>query len=381
MGGDTLRRYLEAGGLCLLGALVIWGCEQRAPAERQDAGDQTRERSAQNADAGPPQSHAALVEQARTKLSLFGVLPEEFDSQKNPITPAKVDLGRQLYYDPRLSKGQDISCNSCHALSAYGVDKTPVSEGFEGQKGARNAPTVYNAAGKVAQFWEGRAGTVEEQASGPMMNPVEMAMPNAEYVVDVVRSIPGYREEFDKAFPDQKEPVTLQNITRAIGAFERKLTTPSPWDKFIAGDDEALDDAQLRGFLTFTDVGCAGCHNSALVGGRTFQKLGAAKEWHDKTDLGRFEITGKESDKMVFVVPTLRNVAQTAPYYHDGSVATLEEAVKKMGEYQLGEKLSDAQVDSIIAWLNTLTGEIPHEYIQKPELPPGGPNTPAPKAE
>ncbi len=391
---ERFRRCVLA--CALLSALALWGCKRRAGQTSTAAADagarasgaatakqgQTAGAEAGGADAalGGP-THAELVSQARSKLAAFGILPKEFESAENPITPQKVALGRQLYYDPRLSRDQNISCNSCHALSAYGVDKGPVSEGFKGQKGARNAPTVYNAAGKVAQFWAGRAANVEEQAGGPMLNAVEMAMPSGNYVVEVVKSIPGYREEFQKAFPDQKDPITMTNITHAIGAFERKLTTPSSWDKFIAGNDEALNSAQLQGFLTFTDVGCSGCHNSALVGGRSFQKLGAVKEWHDHTDLGRYKVTGKESDKMVFVVPSLRNVAETAPYYHNGSVKTLPEAVRKMGEYQLGTKLSDQQVNSIITWLKTLTGELPHEVIQRPKLPPSGPHTPAPKPQ
>jgi cytochrome c peroxidase len=373
MGRHDDRTTFGATCVFLLVCAVLWGCDKKPGARPEAAALDARETT----DAARPATpHAQLVKEARSKLNAFGVLPEEFESEENPITPGKVTLGKQLYYDTRLSRGRDISCNSCHALAAYGVDKTPVSEGFQGQHGSRNAPTVYNAAGKIAQFWEGRAADVEDQASGPMTNPVEMAMPSGEYVVEVVKSIPGYRKEFERVFPDQKEPVTLENITRAIGAFERKLTTPSPWDEFIAGDDDAADDAQLRGFLTFVDVGCVACHNTALVGGRSFQKLGVVKEWHDETDLGRYEVSGKESDKMVFVVPTLRNIAETEPYYHDGSVKTLPEAVRKMGEYQLGKTLTDEQVDSIVTWLNMLTGEIPHEIIKKPELPPDGPDTP-----
>lgn len=314
-------------------------------------------------------------------LSLFSPLPDSFESPNNPLTEEKINLGRKLYYENRISKNQDVSCNSCHDLPSYGVDNKKTSEGHRRQVGDRNSPTVYNAAGHIAQFWDGRAVTVEEQAKGPILNPVEMAMPDANYVIKVLRSIPGYEEEFQKVFSKEAEPVVIDSVAKAIAAFERKLTTPARWDRFLAGDERALTDEEKAGFNKFVETGCTTCHNGALVGGGMFQKLGLVKPWPDQHDLGRHKVTGLESDKMVFKVPSLRNVEKTAPYFHDGSIGALEEAVKKMGEHQLGKQLSREDVHSIIAWLKSLTGEIPTAYIAKPELPVSGPQTPAPVAD
>lgn len=309
-------------------------------------------------------------------LRVFGPLPVVMESASNPITDEKVALGRMLYYDTRLSKAQDVSCNTCHPLDRYGAEAAPVSTGHKGLKGNRNAPTVYNAAAHIAQFWDGRAPDVEAQAKGPVLNPVEMAMPNDKAVVAVIKSIPGYVQEFRRAFPGSKDPVTLDNMAAAIGAFERKLITPARWDKFLAGDEMALTNEEKAGLNTFLDSGCQTCHAGPYVGGQLYQKLGAAQPWPDPSDPGRYNVTKSESDRQVFKVPSLRNIAATAPYFHDGKVATLQEAVAKMSEYQLGRKLTDAQAQSIMTWLKTLTGEIPASYIKAPELPPSGPKTP-----
>jgi len=301
------------------------------------------------------------------------------DSAANPITEDKVNLGRMLYYDARLSRGQDVSCNTCHALDKYGVDDEALSTGFKGQKGARNAPTVYNAAGHFVQFWDGRAPTVEEQAKGPILNPVEMAMKDQKRVVEVLRSIPEYVEAFQKAFPDQKDSLTFDNVAQAIGAFERKLVTSSRWDKFLGGDQAALTDQEKAGLNTFLDAGCQACHSGAFMGGSVFQKLGAVKPYPDTRDLGRFDVTNQDADKQVFKVPSLRNVEKTAPYFHDGSVKTLEEAVTKMANYQLGRSLSPADATSILAFLKTLTGDLPSEYIKEPALPKSTAKTPKPE--
>jgi cytochrome c peroxidase len=290
-------------------------------------------------------------------------------SASNPLTAANIDLGRMLYYDPRLSKNNDVSCNSCHDLEAYGVDGKAVSTGHLNQKGGRNAPTVYHAAGHIAQFWDGRALDVEEQAKGPILNPVEMAMPSAQEVEMRLRRIPGYVEAFARAFPEDSQPVTFDNMARAIGVFERKLVTPSRWDRFLAGDRGAITSEEMMGHREFMHGGCAACHTGTYVGGGLFHRLGAEKPWPVTTDLGRMEVTKVLTDRMVFKVPSLRNVQKTAPYFHNGKVATLEEAVHLMGEYQLGEDLSTAQVKAIVAWLGTLTGEIPHEYVRRPTLP------------
>ncbi len=312
------------------------------------------------------------------QLTMFKALPGAVESQKNPITEAKVNLGRMLYYEPRLSKNHDISCNTCHDLAKYGVDGQPVSDGHKGQKGTRNAPTVYNAAGHFVQFWDGRAPDVEEQAKGPVLNPVEMAMSSDKSVVAVLKSMPEYVDAFQKAFPADKDPVTFENTARAIGAFERGLMTPSRWDKFLNGDQAALSNAEKAGFNKFMETGCQACHAGTYLGGEVYQKLGAVKPYPDTSDAGREVVTRQESDRLVFKVPSLRNVDKTAPYFHTGKVAPLPEAVKEMGEYQLGKQLADGEVASIVTFLKTLTGEIPADYIKRPELPKSTAKTPKP---
>ena len=318
------------------------------------------------------------VEVDSAKLGIFKALPPVMDSAANPISDAKVALGRMLYFDARLSRGQDVSCNSCHVLSHYGVDSQPVSDGYKGQKGTRNSPTVYNAAGHFVQFWDGRAANVEEQAKGPILNPVEMAMPDEKRVLAVIDSMPEYVEAFQKAFPGEKHPVTFDNLAKAIGAFERNLVTVSRWDKFLGGDQAALSDAEKAGLNKFLDVGCQTCHNGIYVGGSMFQKLGLAKPWDNVKDPGRFSVTKQEADRMVFKVPTMRNIEKTAPYYHDGSITALDEAVRQMADHQLARTLSKEETDSIVAFLKALTGELPTEYIKEPPLPKSTGRTPKP---
>ena len=301
---------------------------------------------------------------ARVK-PIFGSLPAEVGNPANPVTEAKVELGRRLYFETRLSKANDISCNSCHDLARFGVDGEPTSPGHEGQRGGRNSPTVYNAAAHVAQFWDGRAADVEEQAKGPILNPIEMAMDSEEAVLAVLAADPDYPALFAAAFADDAEPLSYDNLGRAIGAFERRLMTPSPVDAFLAGDDSALTEAQLTGLEEFARVGCATCHYGPAVGGAAFQKIGLIQPYPTK-DLGRFEVTGKESDKYVFKVPSLRNIAKTAPYFHDGSVSKLEEAIRLMARHQLGVELDDAQVASLAAFAGALTGEIDEDYVKQP---------------
>ncbi len=319
------------------------------------------------------------IEVAPSLLRMFRPLPTTMDSEKNPSTEPKVNLGRMLYYDTRLSKNQDVSCNTCHELDKYGVDHAAVSTGFKGQKGNRNSPTVYNAAAHLAQFWDGRAADVEEQAKGPLLNPVEMAMPSGEGAVAVLKSMPAYVQAFQEAFPGEKDPATFDNMAKAIGVFERHLMTPSRWDDFLKGNNAALSTAEKAGFLKFTEAGCQSCHMGALVGGGMYQKLGLVEPWSDSSDLGRFQVTKQESDKLVFKVPSLRNIEKTAPYFHDGSVATLEQAVKLMGKHQLGKQLQDDEIQSIMTWLKSLTGTIPSDYIKPPKLPESTAQTPKPE--
>jgi cytochrome c peroxidase len=303
------------------------------------------------------------------KLRIFGALPAAIEQRSpTPIAPERIALGRMLFYERRLSKSGVISCNSCHALDNYGVDNEPTSDGHQGTRGERNSPSVYNAAGHFAQFWDGRAPDVEEQAKGPVLNPVEMAMLSEQAVVAVLKSIPEYVEAFKRAFPDDKDPVTFDHAALAIGAFERGLVTPSRWDRFLRGDHAALTPAEIAGFNTFLQSGCASCHAGTYVGGKMFQRIGLLRDWPDQSDPGRYKLTRSEADRMVFKVPSLRNVAKTAPYFHNGKVKTLEEAVSYMAEYQLGKKLTEGEVRAIVAWLQALTGEIPASYIKRSQV-------------
>lgn len=307
--------------------------------------------------------------------AMFKPLPAEMTSETNPITEAKVALGRMLYYETRLSKNHDVSCNSCHDLTKYGVDGKPTSTGHKAQVGGRNAPTVYNAALHIAQFWDGRAADVEAQAKGPVLNPIEMAMPDASHVEKVLKSIPGYADLFKAAFPESADPINYDNMAAAIGAFERKLVTPSAFDRFLAGDTAALSLEQLVGLQTFMDTGCTTCHSGVGVGGGMYQKIGLVKPY-ETTDNGRFDLTQNENDRFQFKVPSLRNIDQTGPYFHHGQVATLDEAIKLMADHQLGKTLTDAQVAEIKTFLGSLTGPIPTDYVAAPTLPESGPKTP-----
>lgn len=292
-------------------------------------------------------------------------------------TEAQVALGRMLFFEPRLSKNHDVSCNTCHGLDTYGVDNKPLSDGHKGQKGTRNSPTVYNAAHHIAQFWDGRAATLEAQAEGPMLNPVEMAMPDDKRVVATLSSIPEYATRFREAFPGDKKAVSLANTARAIAAFERKLVTPSRFDRFLAGEHGVLSEQERRGLETFVSAGCTTCHNGPAVGGTSFQRLGLVEEYPGLKDPGRFEVTKAEEDLGKFRVPTLRNVEKTGPYLHDGSVVDLPTMVRLMGKHQLGRTLTDAEVDDLVVFLKSLTGELPPaDLITAPALPPSTKKTP-----
>lgn len=326
-------------------------------------------------------SASGKVQVNKDALQMFAPLPAVMSSADNPITDVKVKLGRMLYYDARLSANQKISCNTCHPLDAYGAESKSVSTGFKHQQGKRNAPTVYNAAGHFVQFWDGRAPTVEEQAKGPVTNPIEMAMPSNSATVDVIKSMPEYVALFQAAFPGEKDPVNYNNMALAIGAFERGLVTPSRWDAFLKGDQSALTDEQKKGFNTFAATGCQWCHSGAYIGGASYQKLGVVKPWPKQDDQGVYQLTKDETDRMVFKVPSLRNIKKTGPYFHDGSVGTLDQAIRNMAAHQRGVTLTDAQVKSIEAWMGSLTGQIPLDYIKAPELPKSTAQTPQPVGE
>jgi cytochrome c peroxidase len=304
------------------------------------------------------------------QLAAFAPLPESVPSETNPATPAKVDLGWRLYYEQQLSADGSQSCNTCHLLDAFGADGQPVSTGITGAKGGRNAPTVYNAAGHIAQFWDGRSPDVEDQAKGPILNPIEMAMPSEEAVLERLARLPGYREAFQAAFPDEANPLTYDNLGRAIGAFERQLLTPAPWDRFLEGDQTALTDVEKRGLNEFLSAGCQTCHQGPYLGGRMFQKMGVVSPWRGE-DVGRFAITQDPADSMVFKVPSLRNIAQTSPYFNSGGVGTVDEAVELMARHQLGQELTADQITSILMFFNALTGELPSQYAVAPAVNEG----------
>ncbi len=284
----------------------------------------------------------------------FEPLPASIiDEEENA---ALIKLGIMLYMDPRLSVNDKISCNSCHGLDNYGVDNEPTSPGHEGKRGDRNSPTTMNAALHIAQFWDGRASDVEAQALGPILNPVEMGMPNKGAVVQKIQAIDEYQVLFAEAFSESKHPFNYNNIGKAIGAFERTLLTPSRFDDFLNGDEDALNKSEKKGLKKFMRMGCANCHNGVAIGGNSYKKIGLV-EPYETEDMGRYGVTGLESDKKVFKVPSLRNIAQTGPYFHDGSVETLDEAIKLMAKHQLGRDVGHGFVKDIKAFLGSLTGK------------------------
>jgi cytochrome c peroxidase len=297
-------------------------------------------------------------------------LPLRKEFHAGPELPAElVALGRMLYFDPRLSRSSKVSCNSCHPLERYGTTSDSRSPGVDGQRGARNAPSTYNAAGQFSQFWDGRSGSVEEQALVPITTPIEMGM-TAEGAVARLKEIPGYAEPFRAAFPAQPRPLTFKNIGAAIGAFEQTLATPGRWDQYVRGDRSVLTEKEKEGLRIFTSVGCMVCHTGELVGGSMYEKLGVVEPWPNKLDHGRAAITKNPADELVFKVPSLRNVSRTGPYFHDGSVRSLNDAVRMMGNYQLGVDLNDGEVEAVVAWLGSLSGELPEELVRAPSLPP-----------
>ncbi|GIX41347.1 MAG: cytochrome-c peroxidase [Leptospiraceae bacterium] len=296
----------------------------------------------------------ALRERAN---QLFKPIPDKMPGFES-VTKEQIELGKKLYFDKRLSVNDQQSCNSCHILdnNGPGVDNKPVSDGaLPGKKGERNAPSVLNAGFHIAQFWDGRAKDLVEQAKGPILNPVEMAMPSEEEVIKKISAIKEYQELFPKAFPEEKNPITYDNLAKAIAAFESTLITKDRFDDFLKGDDNALNKEEIKGLKTFIEVGCIQCHNGALLGGNSYQKMDRMNPYENKKDLGRYNVTKKEEDKYVFKVPSLRNVTLTAPYFHDGSVQTLEEAVRKMAWLQLNKELTDEEVQSIVTFLKALT--------------------------
>jgi cytochrome c peroxidase len=298
-----------------------------------------------------------------TARNIFKPLPAVAENKENAITEPKVKLGKLLYYDTRLSKAGNISCNSCHNLNTAGVDNKAVSPGDAGKPGTRNSPTVFNAALHNMQFWDGRAKDVEEQAGMPILNPVEMAIPHKGFLVDRLSGIKLYQDMFKDAFPGEAKPITYGNLQKAIGAFERTLLAPSRFDKYMNGDKNAITDDEKAGLIVFISSGCIACHNGVGIGGGSLQRFGVLTDYRTLTrskigDEGLQKVSGKKEDKDKFKVAGLRNVAGTYPYFHDGSIASLDSAVSIMGKAQLNKTFSQEEIKQIVSFLNALSGDV-----------------------
>lgn len=286
----------------------------------------------------------------------FSPLPAQMPGAEND-TPALIALGRKLYFEPRLSINDSQSCASCHPLDKQraGMDNLPRSPGAKGEFGKRNSPTVLNAGWQFALFWDGRAKDLADQAGQPILNPIEMAMPDQQAVIDKLMTIEEYRVAFAEAYPDDSTPISYTNLTNAIAAFERTLRSISRFDDFMSGSPDALDESEQRGLNLFIRTNCVRCHDGALIGGTLYEKLGAYAPFHNTEDQGRFEVTGKEEDRMVFKVASLRNVALTGPWFHDGSADSLADAIQQMARMQLDVELKSDEVEDIQAFLGSLS--------------------------
>lgn len=364
--------------LLMLGAAIalttsLAGCGKRAPEPGASPSGATVEEPTMGAAADK------LMEDARAVFKPIPLNPPKLEN--NEATPEKLALGTMLYFDPRLSASHAISCASCHAIGLGGADNESTSIGHRWQHGGRNAPTVFNAAYNLAQFWDGRAKDLYEQAGGPMVNPVEMASPQ-EHIVEQLKSLPAYNAYFAKAYPGQADPITRDNVQKAIAVFEATLITPNaPFDKYLRGDNNAINAQQKAGLQLFMDKGCSTCHNGVNMGGGMYSKFGVQSSPGDKilppADVGRFTVTKDEADRYSFKVPTLRNVALTAPYFHSGQVWDLNEAITVMGKTQLGTDLTPDETAKIAAFLETLTGDTPRVFL--PALPPSDAKTTRPQ--
>ncbi len=321
-------------------------------------------------------TESGLLERA---LGVFKPLPDTAHVDDYPHSQARVELGRKLFFETRVSADGRTSCATCHNPAFHGADSLPQSVGVNGHKLARNAHTVFNTPLLIAQHYGGNRVSVEEQAMRALISPHAYGNKNYEEAEAGLREL-GYQALFDEAFPNEKEAVTAEHWGVAVGAFERTLLTPAPFDRYLKGDTRAISAEAKAGLDKFISYGCAACHNGSTVGGHMFQKFGLTEDYWKATgsvempqlkgrDKGKFHDTGKEEDQWIFKVPQLRNVAMTPPYFHDGSVATLGEAVRIMARLQLGRQLSDQDVTQIVAFLDTLTGDVPANFAQAPQLP------------
>lgn len=376
-----LKLHQIALALAVSAALTACGEKTAQTTETPQAASAARaaDAAASTAAVSAPQNSAdvsaedkALLERAQ---ATFKPLPDAAEMQKiRPFTEEQVKLGQQLWYETRLSKGNTVSCNSCHNLATAGMDNMPTSAGHKSQFGARNSPTALNAALLGSQFWDGRAADVEEQAGGPLLNPVEMANATEADAAAKIAGIPEYQEKFKAAFPEDGA-VSFKNITAALGAFERTLLTPTRWDDYLKGNVSALSEQERKGVRAFMDNGCMSCHSGVNLGGTMFQKFGLVdgpywKHIDDpKHDKGRADVTKKAEDEFFFRVPGLRNVERTYPYFHNGSVWELDKAVNIMAKAQLGKTLAPEDTENIVAFLKALSGNVPESARTMPELP------------
>lgn len=315
---------------------------------------------------------AGLIGQAR---GLFGTLPEVITSPDNPITAEKVALGKALFYESRISVDGTVSCARCHPLGLYAVDGLTKSIGNRCRVSARNAPTVLNAAAQISAHWVGNRTGVEDQARQSLVGGPSFGMASYQAAEARLRAIPGYVTLFKRAFPREPEPVTAEHFALAVGAFERTLVTPAPFDAFVGGDGASLTARQKSGLKDFIEAGCASCHSGPYLGGADYEKFGVAEPYWKRTvsaeiDEGRFSVTKDEADRYVFKVPILRNVEMTAPYFHDGSAGRLADAVRIMGQVQLGTELGESEIKDLVEFLKSLTGRIPAAALEVPILPP-----------
>jgi cytochrome c peroxidase len=321
----------------------------------------------------PGPTAASLLQLAR---GVFKPLPANMATTRRPITPQLVELGDDLYWDPRLSADGTVSCARCHQPSLYGSDGLPKSKGVDGKVNPRRAPTVLNAALEFRVLWLGQRKDVEGQAMRALLGDTSFGNTGYAAVIAKIDAIPGYRALFRRAFPRQPDPVVPENLGRAIGAYERTLVTPAPFDRFLQGDASALTPEQRAGLWTFVQTGCVSCHNGVDLGGNSFRKFGVVEDYWKATgskeiDKGRYAVTHDPADMYVFKVAMLRNVAMIPPYFHDGSVATLPQAVRVMARVQLGKRLSAEQVHAIVSFLDSLTGALPADFVASPVLPVG----------
>jgi len=326
-----------------------------------------------------PEQEQELTELQEAALTFTEPLPDDAFEEGMVRSEERIELGKMLFYEPRLSRSGIISCNTCHNMATFGVDRLPVSIGHMWQKGPRNAPTVLNAALHGSQFWDGREPDVESQAIMPILDEVEMAA-TEEHVLAVLNSMPEYVERFGQAFPEEEEPLVYENVGVAIGAFERILLTYSRFDDFLRGDADALTDKEKRGLEVYMDVGCQSCHAGPAMGGNAFSVFETPAERESgESDPGRFDVTGNPMHMHSFKVPSLLNIAETFPYLHDGSVWCLSETVDIVAMDMLGRELTEEENTHIVAFLEALTGDIPEYALELPVLPTSTAETPRPR--